>query len=188
MGAGALAAIPGGAPVAAVVAGVVKGIGALVKYLVSYFGEDNGVPGLAAMMPDGPFVTDLNKLQPGQPEPGTNWFVIASNFHVELLDDSHRPPEFPRELVVRLAEGFVDDLFKGDNDLVVDTASMSAIGLPTGGFVAEVRLFETNDADLPHQLLQPGRGHRGDRRLASARDGGGGRARSHARARARAHA
>ncbi|HEY9496403.1 MAG TPA: CHAT domain-containing protein [Intrasporangium sp.] len=145
VGAGALAAIPGGAPVAAVVAGVVKGIGALVKYLVSYLGEDNGVPGLAAMMPSGPFVTDLNKVQPKQPEPGTNWFVIASNFHVELLDDSHRPPEFPRELVVRLAEGFVDDLFKGENDLVVDTASMSAIGLPTGGFVAEVRLFETND-------------------------------------------
>ncbi|HEX5969763.1 MAG TPA: CHAT domain-containing protein [Intrasporangium sp.] len=145
VGAGALAAIPGGAPVAAVVAGVVKGIGALVKYLVSYVGEDNGVPGLAAMMPSGPFVTDLNKGQPKQPQPGTKWFVIASNFHVELLDDSHRPPEFPRELVVRLAEGFVDDLFKGDNDLVVDTASMSAIGLPIGGFVAEARMFDTND-------------------------------------------
>ena len=145
VGAGALAAIPGGAPVAAVVAGVVKGIGALVKYLVSYLGEDDGVPGLAAMMPNGPFVTDLNKEQPKQPAPGTSWFVIASNFHVELLDDSHRPPEFPRELVVRLAEGFVDDLFKGDNDLVVDTASMSAIGLPTGGFVADAKVFETND-------------------------------------------
>lgn len=145
VGAGALAALPGGAPVAAVVAGVVKGIGALVKYLASYAGQDDGVPGLAAMVPDGPFVTDLNKAQPRQPAPGTNWFVIASNFHVELFDDSHRPPEFPRELVVKLAEGFVDELFEGDNDLVVDTASMSAIGLPVGGFVADARVFETND-------------------------------------------
>lgn len=145
VGAGALAALPGAAPVAAVVAGVVKGIGALVKYLVSYMGEHDGVPGLAAMMPEGPFVTELNKHQEHQPEPGTSWFVLASNFHVELLDDSHRPPEFPRELVVRLAEGFLDELFKGDNDLVVDTASMSAIGLPEGGFVAEAKVFETND-------------------------------------------
>jgi hypothetical protein len=145
VGAGALAAIPGGAPVAAVVAGVVKGIGALVKYLVSYIGEDNGVPGLAAMMPSGPFVTEINQHQKNQPAAGTNWFVLASNFHVKLLDDSHRPPEFPRELVVRLAEGFVDRLFKGDNDLVVDTASMSAVGLPSGGFVAETRVFESND-------------------------------------------
>ncbi|WP_410505922.1 esterase/lipase family protein, partial [Intrasporangium sp.] len=145
VGAGALVALPGGAPVAAVVAGVIKGVGALVKYLVSYASGEDGVPGLAAMVPDGPFVTDLNTAQPGQPAPGTNWFVVASHFHVELFDDSHQPPEFPRELVVKLAEGFVDELFQGDNDLVVDTDSMSAIGLPVGGFVADARVFETND-------------------------------------------
>ncbi|MDC5697740.1 CHAT domain-containing protein [Intrasporangium calvum] len=145
VGAGAVAALPGGAPAAAVVAGVVRGIGALVKYLVSYAAEGDGVPGLAAMVPDGAFVTDLNTLQAGQPGPGTQWFVIASNFHVDLADDSHRPPEFPRELVVRLAEGFVDGLFDGDNDLVVDTASMSAIGLPDGGFVADARVLASND-------------------------------------------
>ena len=144
-GAGVLAGLPGAAPVAAVVAGVVRGIGALVKYLVSYAAEGDGVPGLAAMVPDGPFVTEINGVQPGQPGPGTSWFVVASNFHVELLDDSHRPPEFPRELVVKLGEGFVDGLFDGDNDLVVDTASMSAIGPPDGGFVADARVLESND-------------------------------------------
>jgi biotin carboxyl carrier protein len=145
VGAAGLALVPGGAPVGAVVGGVVRGLGALVKYLVSYAAESDDVPGLAAMIPGGAFVTDLNGDQPGQPSPGTNWHVVSSNFHVSLLDDSHRPPEFPKELVVRLGEGFVDGLFEGDNDLVVDTASMSAIGPPSGGYVKDTLAFGTND-------------------------------------------
>ena len=109
-------------------AGVVKGIGAFVKYLVSYIATGDEVPGLTAMVPGGPFVKELQKEQPNQPKPGTNWYVVSSNFHVSLLDDSHRPPEFSKELVRKLKEGFVDQLFHGDNDLVVDVASMSAIG------------------------------------------------------------
>ena len=65
-----LSLVPGGAPFAAVVGGVVRGVGALVKYLVSYAAGDDGVPGLAAMTPGGPFVTTLNGDQPGQPRPG----------------------------------------------------------------------------------------------------------------------
>lgn len=145
VGAGVVAGIPGGAPVAAFVGGVVRGLGALVKYLAGYLLEDGGIPGLAAMVPGGPFVTELNRTQPGQPGPGTSWFVAQSNFHVTLFDDSHRPPEFPRELAVRLAEGAVDQLFKGPNDLVVDVASMSMIDPGTGGFVADTLDFGTND-------------------------------------------
>lgn len=146
VGAAGLALLPGGAPVAAVVGGVVSGIGALVKYLVSYVANGDDVPGLAAMIPGGPFVTDLNGDQPGQPAPGTHWHVVSSDFHVSLLDGSHRPPEFPKELAVRLGEGFVDGLFEGDNDLVVDTASMSAIGPPSGGYVEDALALGTNDA------------------------------------------
>ncbi len=140
-----LSLVPGGVPFAAVVSGVVRGIGALVKYLVSYAAGGDGVPGLAAMTPDGPFVTNLNTDQPGQPRPGTNWYVVTSDFHVSLFDDHHNPPEFPRELAVRLAEGFLDGVFQGNNDLVVDTDSMSAIGLPTGGFVRDTFAVGTND-------------------------------------------
>lgn len=145
VGASVAAGLPGGAPVASLVAGVVRGLGALVKYLAGYVLEDGGVPGLAAMMPDGPFVTGLNETQPGQPGPGTAWYVAQSDFHVTLFDDSHRPPEFPRELAVRLAEGAVDQLFKGPNDLVVDVHSMSEIDPATGGFVAGTLDFGTND-------------------------------------------
>lgn len=140
-----LSLVPGGAPFAAMVSGVVTGVGAVVKYLVSYAAGDDGVPGLAAMTPDGPFVTTLNEVQPGQPGPGTDWHVVTSDFHVSLFDDHHNPPEFPRELAVKLAEGFVDGIFRGRNDLVVDTDSMSAIGLPAGGYVRDTLALGTND-------------------------------------------
>ena len=69
-----------------------------MKYLVSYAAEGDDVPGLKAMVPGGAFVKEINRTQPGQPGPGTNWYVVSSNFHVELFDDHHNPPEFPREL------------------------------------------------------------------------------------------
>ena len=173
VGAAGLALVPGGAPVAAVVGGVVRGIGALVKHLVSYAAEGDDVPGLAAMIPGGPFVTDLNGSSPASRGPGTNWHVVSSNFHVSLSDGSHRPPEFPRELVVRLGEGFVDRLFEGDNDLVVDTASMSAIGPASGGYVKDVLDLRHERRGLPHELLRPDARHRGDRGLAATRHGSG---------------
>ncbi len=139
-------AFAGAAPAAAVVGGVVKGIGAFVKYLVSYAAEGDDVPGLKAMVPGGAFVTEINKQQVGQPGPGTNWFVVSSNFHVSLFDDHHNPPEFPKELAVKLAEGFVDQLFAGENDLVVDVESMSAIGPPAGGFVRDTFSLGSNDS------------------------------------------
>ncbi len=144
-GASGLAMVPGAAPVAAVVGGVVKGIGAFVKYLVSYAAKGDDVPGLKAMLPGGAFVEEINKTQQGQPGPGTNWYVVSSNFHVNLFDDSHNPPEFPRELVVKLGEGFVDKLFEGPNDLVVDVSSMDAIDTKVGGFVREVLALGEND-------------------------------------------
>lgn len=137
--------LAGAAGVGSIVAGVVKGIGAFVKYLVSYAAEGDEVPGLRAMVPKGAFVTELNKDQPGQPGPGTNWYVVSSDFHVSLFDDSHRPPEFSKELARKLKEGFVDRLFKGDNDLVVDVTSMSAIGPKSGGFVRDTCALGEND-------------------------------------------
>ncbi len=157
VGAGVLAGMPGAAPVAAVVGGVVKGLGALVKYLGAYAVEEDGVPGLAAMRPGGRFVTGINQTQPGQPASGTPWFVAKSNFHVTFGDDSHRPPEFPKELAVRLAEGLVDQVFRGDNDLVVDCASMGSIDDAVGGgFVADTFDFGSNDGVYHgNYFLQP---------------------------------
>jgi len=64
----------GTAPATEIVSGLVNGIGAFVKYLVVASVTDRRIPGLAAMEPDGPFVTGINQAQPGQPaaHPGTS--------------------------------------------------------------------------------------------------------------------
>ena len=126
----AIAALPGGAPIAAAVVGAVRGVGALVRWLASYATDPDSVPGIAAMVPDGPFVISLNEDQPGQPRAGTPWFVVSSDFEVTV--DDH-PPEIPTAVVARLVDGVVDHVITGPNDLVVDVESMSAIDLSHGG-------------------------------------------------------
>jgi hypothetical protein len=145
----AIAALPGGAPIAVAVVGAVRGVGALVRWLASYATDPDSVPGIAAMVPDGPFVTDLNLAQRGQPRSGTPWFVVSSDFAVSVED---HPPEIPAAVVARLVDGVVDHVFAGRNDLVVDVESMSAIDLAHGGgFVrgalalpANSRVYHTN--------------------------------------------
>ena len=46
---------------------------------------------------------------------------------------------------MKLGEGFVDKLFEGPNDLVVDLSSMSAIDATVGGFVRESLALGEND-------------------------------------------
>ena len=137
--------VTGTTPAAEIVRGLVAGIGAFVKYLVSASVTDRHIPGLAAMEPDGPFVTGINGTQPNQPVAGTPWYVVSSDFEPKLFDDRHEPPELPRELVSKLADGLVDRLMGTKNDLVVDTGSMGAVDLPSGGgFIKDTLGFGTN--------------------------------------------
>jgi hypothetical protein len=116
-----------------------------VKYLASVAAQDWHIPGLAAMEPDGPFIKGINATQPGQPAAGTPWYVVSSDFEPKLFDDRHEPPELPRELVAKLADGLVDNLMGTSNDLVVNTASMTAVDLPAGGgFIKDSLAFGTN--------------------------------------------
>lgn len=137
---------------ATILSEAIKGLGALAKFLVAYSITDGGVPGLAAMEPDGKFVQDLNRSQPGQPLPGTTpWYVLGANFEPKLRGPS--APALPARLLAMLADGLVDQLMGEPNDLVVNTASMAAIDSPVGtasGFVrarydfpAEAGVFHT---------------------------------------------
>ena len=110
-------------------------VGTLVKYLAAYATEGNGVPGLAAMQPDGEFIVDLNRAQLGQPEPGQPWFVIGSDFHAAEGQSK-----------LRVIEGIVDDLLDEPNDLVVDTKSMAAIDTTSGDHVRHALDFGTNSS------------------------------------------
>lgn len=117
----------------------IQGLGALVKFMATEVVTTNGVPGLAAMEPDGEFITKINKTQPGQQTPDRTWYyAITSEFEARVLGNDHEPKELPHRLVLALADGFVDQLMKdAPNDLVVDTASMTKIDPQAGQFVRD---------------------------------------------------
>ena len=140
----AIGLIWGSLPIAEIARGVIDGVGAFVKYLVAYSVDGGGVPGLAAMKPDGDFVRQINQTQPGQAGPGTPWFVISSDFQPHLVGDNDTLRELPARLVKQLVDGLANQLFDTPNDLVVDTKSMSSIDAETGGFVSDSLAFGAN--------------------------------------------
>lgn len=129
-----------------------KRLGVLVKYLAAYAVTDGGAPGLAAMEPPprGEFVTGINRTQVGDPAPVPPWFTVTSNFHVDGSPASAAASGLPRAVVLWLAEGVVDDLLDGANDLVVDTASMTAINESPGMFVRDS--FDLGENSVVHHL------------------------------------
>ena len=131
--------MPQATAVTAVLAELVQGLGALVKYMATEAVTANGVPGLAAMESDGPFVTRINQTQTGQPPPEKTWYyAISSEFKARVLGGEHEPKELPKRLVLALADGFIDQLMKNaPNDLVVDTASMTRLDPQAGTFIRD---------------------------------------------------
>ena len=141
----AIGLIWGSLPIAEIARGVIEGVEAFAKYLVAYAVDGGGVPGLAAMQPNGDFVRQINQTQPGQPGPGTPWFVVSSDFKPRLLGDGDVLQELPTRLLKMLIDKPVDQLFDNNaNDLVVDTNSMSAVDVETGGFIADSLAFGAN--------------------------------------------
>lgn len=108
------------------------------------------VPGLAAMSRYGPdagtFIqgnVELEKLSFGWRAPPPGYFVVTSNFETEAVGwqfwKAFRDP------MLRLADAGTDALFSGDNDLVVDTASMGSVGIEAAiGDAAHRHDFGTN--------------------------------------------
>jgi CHAT domain-containing protein/uncharacterized protein associated with vWA-MoxR-VMAP ternary system len=135
--------LPQAALAGVILSGIVRGVGALVKFLVDATIAHADVPGLAAMEPDGPFVTKINQTQPKQPDPAhSEYYVISSNFETDAPGTSG--PELPKRLQMRLRDGFIDRLFGAPSDLIVDVASMSSIDPKAGNFVDDVLDFGTN--------------------------------------------
>ncbi|MDQ1483665.1 MAG: hypothetical protein QOF35_1741, partial [Actinomycetota bacterium] len=116
--------------------GMVTGIGPFLRCLVLFSPKGRLlpglIPGLAAMRPDGPFINGINATQPGQPAPGTPWYVISSDFEPAPAGGAQQPGEQPA-LALKLADDLADRLMGTKNDLVVDTASMASVDLPSGG-------------------------------------------------------
>jgi CHAT domain/Ternary complex associated domain 7 len=135
-----LALLPQAASVARILEELVSGVGAFVKFLATYATED--VPGLGAMRPDGDFIRTLNTRQPGQPDPGViAYYAVTSEFRPAIRGGTHEPRELPLRLVMALADGLVDKVMGEANDLVVNTASMTAIDEAVGVYVRDTFAF-----------------------------------------------
>jgi hypothetical protein len=115
----------------------VQSLGALVKFAAAHALVDEGVPGLAAMRPDGSFVRQINETQQGQLSAQESfYFAVTSQFSPKLTGD-HLPPELPLRLLQLLGSGFMGELMREANDLVVNTASMTTIDPHAGKFIKD---------------------------------------------------
>lgn len=113
----------GGVTASAVANEVIKTAGRFVQALAQQVIAANRVPGLAAMRPTSEFVASLNKAK-GSLESLAQYYAITSNF-VARLDMQNG---FTRQLAEFVIDRVTNRLFKTNNDLVVDTASMLEFG------------------------------------------------------------
>jgi hypothetical protein len=135
-GARAVALVPGFNAAGAVLAGAISGVAVLVKALTSAAIKDEGIPGLAAMDPDGEFIREINKQQPGQPTPEQSFYcVVTSSFDTKTAEASISKAVMSPTLIQKLADRGADVLYRKVNDLVVHVDSMTQIDVDAGAYV-----------------------------------------------------
>lgn len=118
-----IAILAPGNPLPVVFNEVMQGLGAFVKFLASHAIAEGAVPGLAAMMPKGSFIRNLNQIQTALPgSEDISYYAITSQFDARL-NDGAESETLPRRLLVMLADGFLDQLMGEENDLVVNISS-----------------------------------------------------------------
>ncbi len=139
-----MALLPGGPAVPTLVGEALGGLADFAKYLATEAIDRNGIPGLAAMDPNGDFVRRINQTQPDQPGAGEiRYHAVTSDFEPGrraggILD------ELPKRLMIAAADKVVDQLMGEDNDLVVNTNSMVAVDHPSSGLVQGALEFGRN--------------------------------------------
>ena len=139
-----MALLPGGPAVPTLVGEALGGLADFAKYLATEAIDRNGIPGLAAMDPNGDFVRRINQTQPDQPGADeVRYHAVTSDFEPGrraggILD------ELPKRLMLAAADKVVDHVMGEDNDLVVNTSSMVAIDHPSSGLVQGTLEFGRN--------------------------------------------
>lgn len=119
------ASLTAGVPVLRVItagaAVAVPSLGRFVQLLARAAIGERHVPGLAAMQPGSAVIKELEALKTAL---ATEYFTVSSDFDPSLADRG----TIGSKLASQLADRIADDLFGQSNDLVVDTASMEALG------------------------------------------------------------
>lgn len=134
--------LPGAALPSLILREGIKVVGSLVTYMAQDGVADNSVPGIAAMEPDGSFVTALNRIPEELRRPAARaYYAIGSDFEPTTNDDASK---LGKRLVLKVADGLVDRLMGKANDLVVNNDSMFAIDPAPGSRLLEQRAVQSN--------------------------------------------
>lgn len=113
-----LGAVTGSPLVTAVAGGAISSLGGFARYLAIAGTDEQHIPGLAAMEPDGEFVRLLNR---NRPDPG-RYLMVSSNYESERGGEE---VGLPRRLATKAFDRVADRLMGVANDLVVDVDSMN---------------------------------------------------------------
>ncbi len=120
----------------------IKVIGSMVTYIAQDSVANNSVPGVAAMEPDGAFVTAMNAQPAHRINPGAlAYYALGSNFEPSANSDE---VQLGKRLVFKVADGVVDELMGRANDLVVNNDSMFVIDPVPGSRLVEKRSVNAN--------------------------------------------
>jgi hypothetical protein len=130
--------LPQAKPVTVVLKELIQGMASLVKYIAATAISEGAVPGLAAMQPGSAFLAALDR-----PRSAKSWladvstYIITSEFVPRLSGADAEPKELPARFLTLIANGFVTQLMKEGNDLVVNTSSMAVIQPQAGQMVQD---------------------------------------------------
>ena len=132
----------------------IKAIGSLVKYMAQDAVEDNAVPGISAMAPQGSFIKALNAVPTVRTRSGAgSYYAIGSSFEP---DRSTYSGELGKRLAIKVADGLVDRLMGEANDLVVDTDSMFVVDpVPSARLVEKLPFGENGEIYHTVYFIQP---------------------------------
>lgn len=122
LGCKALSLFTPAAAAAAILKESISSLAAFVNYLASVALDQRVAPGLAALSPASEFLAKLNHAGPA----ACDYYLVQSNFDVQLLAGDSNGTAFPRRLALWLIDVLADAFMGLPNDLLVDTASMAA--------------------------------------------------------------
>jgi hypothetical protein len=117
-----VSAVAGGGALSPIVSEVIETIAQFIKYFAVVGVTDRRVPGLADMEPGSALVKALNTAT--HPAAPIDYFAVTSNFKPTFDPEKGLTKELEQMLLDRVT----NRLFQTDNDLVVDTASMTMLG------------------------------------------------------------
>jgi hypothetical protein len=141
----AVSYLAGGGVLSPIVSQGIKTVGRFVQAFSEVAIDERRVPGLAAMRPTSDLVRELNEAD-GPLEKLAAYHAITSNFVAQIAPDKGVTKEFAEFIADRVT----NRLFQLDNDLVVDTASMTSFGTRASRLADDATFAFGNTDDVIH--------------------------------------